>query len=102
MALMRFTSTEPSVRVGVERDFAVYDELRDNWWCSDPDWNVRNLPPEKRTGAALLAAIVPRIQRARPALPPMPIAPPSMAKWPRLEELPASDYFAQEALDWVN
>jgi hypothetical protein len=36
LALMRFASTEPSVREGYERrsGFATYDEYRQNWWCS--------------------------------------------------------------------
>jgi hypothetical protein len=36
LALMRFASTEPSVRYGEERrnGFAAYDVFRQNWWCS--------------------------------------------------------------------
>ena len=38
LALMRFASTEPTVRAGMERDFAAYSDTRDNWWCNyDPD-----------------------------------------------------------------
>lgn len=35
LALMRFTSTNPMVRPGLQRDFAAYDEFRDNWWCGN-------------------------------------------------------------------
>ena len=40
LAMMRFTSTEPTVRVGGERDFAVYDDFRDNWWCDATSWQA--------------------------------------------------------------
>jgi hypothetical protein len=32
---MRFTSTSPMARPGLQRDFAAYDEFRDNWWCGN-------------------------------------------------------------------
>lgn len=35
LALMRFTSTNPMVRPGLQRDFAAYDGFRDNWWCGN-------------------------------------------------------------------
>ena len=36
LALMRFASTVPSVWDGEDRreGFAIYDEFRENWWCS--------------------------------------------------------------------
>jgi hypothetical protein len=45
LALMRFASTEPSVRYGEERreGFATYDSFRQNWWCTTvpaPDGTV--------------------------------------------------------------
>jgi hypothetical protein len=54
LALMRFASTEPSVREGEERrnGFATYDEFRQNWWCttipdpgSDVDFDPYPNPP---------------------------------------------------------
>ena len=49
LALMRFASTEPSVRNGEERrnGFATYDEYRQNWWCTtvpQPDGTVDDNP----------------------------------------------------------
>jgi hypothetical protein len=103
LALMRFTSNEPTVRTGLERDFAVYDSFRDNWWGSTPDWNVRNLPPDKRPALLFAQPIVPRIQQPDPPF----LSDANRAavdgELVRLEKIPcASDYFAQEALDWVN
>ena len=69
LALMRFASTEPSVREGEERrnGFAAYDEFRQNWWCStvpdeggsvDSDAVVMakasaDLPAKSKTGTPL-------------------------------------------------
>jgi hypothetical protein len=42
LSLMRFASTEPSVRNGEERrgGFATYDSYRQNWWCTTiPKWD---------------------------------------------------------------
>ena len=66
LALMRFTSTEPTVRAGRERDFAAYDETRDNWWCS---LNAQQLNPgsqEDRQPHLFTSAIVARTVQPDP------------------------------------
>jgi hypothetical protein len=103
LALMRFTSTEPSVRTGLERDFAAYSDYRDNWWCSEPGWNVRNLPPEKRPALLFSQTIVPRIQQPDPPFLSDADRTAVDGELATLEKIPsASDYFAKQALDWVN
>jgi len=103
LALMRFTSTEPSVRTGQERDFAAYSGYRDNWWCSEPGWNVKNQPPEKRPALLFTQPIVPRIQQPDPPFLSDADRAAVDGELARLERIPsASDYFAKKALDWVN
>ncbi len=121
LALMRFTSTEPTVRVGGERDFAAYDDFRDNWWCDATSWqgpgNNTKQPPH-----LFSQFIIPREATPGPpvptqegdpysGLPPFLPDPPFLAPADRtaadreiatLQKIPgASDYFAQQALDWV-
>jgi hypothetical protein len=107
LALMRFASTEPSVRDGVERRgaFATYDEFRQNWWCStvplagqtvdnlgdrplpihegsDPTGSNENLRPPLFLTAADLSEAHTEVST--------------------LEKIPnASTYFAQQALAWA-
>jgi hypothetical protein len=103
LALMRFASTEPNVRVGLERDFAAYSEYRDNWWCSEPDWNVQNLPVAKRPALLFSQAVVPRIQQPDPPFLSDADRATVDGELAKLEKIPsASDYLAEQALDWVN
>jgi hypothetical protein len=103
LALMRFASTEPSVRSGEERrmGFATYDEFRQNWWCStvpQPGGTVDDYAPN--------ANAIPR-----PALPGQTFPKPlfltaadtaeAAAEVAALEQIPsASQYLATQALDW--
>lgn len=115
MAMMRFTSTEPMVRVGTERDFAAYDYMRDNWWCSE-DLSGQTPPP--KVTLLFSQSIVPIEAAPAQAAPPPPFGPPVAEPDPpfltaddraqasreiaALEKIPsASDYFAQAALEWV-
>jgi len=101
LALMRFASTEPSVRYGEERRgaFATYDNFRQNWWCStvpppglDVDYDPDSL--------------------YHPAIPPAPPAPVFLTpadlaeahtETTALNKIPsASTYFAKAALAWMN
>ena len=102
LALMRFTSTEPLVRPGFEREFAVYDSMRDNWWCSagaeDEDAGSRqNARPFLFT-----EAIKPRTQQPDPPFITAADRAQADVEVAGLEKIPcASDYFAREALTWV-
>ena len=100
LALLRFASTEPSVRYGEERRnaFAAYDEFRQNWWCSTvpaPGYDVDS-PPDYPSPAL---AVTP---------PPAPtfLTPADLTEArtevAALEKIPnASTYFAQHALAWM-
>ncbi|HXE07978.1 MAG TPA: hypothetical protein VN612_08785 [Acidobacteriaceae bacterium] len=115
MAMMRFTSTEPMVRAGTERDFASYDDFRDNWWCSADESHIT---PAPKVTLLFSQPIVPMQADAsgnRPVpsfgTPHAQADPPFLTAADRadagreiaaLEKIPsASDYFAQAALDWV-
>ena len=101
LAMMRFTSTEPMVRVGGERDFASYDAFRDNWWCAA---NTPAVPSPSDPGGALFFQQLLVSESAQPD-------PPFLSQADRIEagkeiaalgKIPgASDYFAREALSWV-
>jgi hypothetical protein len=98
-ALMRFASTEPSVRNGEERreGFATYDEMRQNWWCStvpQPDGTVDD------------SASLPH-NLSRKALPAKPVfltpadTEEAATEVAALEKIPsAGQYFATQALTW--
>lgn len=102
LALMRFTSTEPTVRSGLERDFAAYDRFRDNWWCSySPPVPSNGSPEEKKVHLFTDAIVAPTEQPDPPFLSEMDRAQ-ARNEMARLEKIPsASDYFAKQALDWV-
>ena len=97
-ALLRFASTEPSVRQGEERrsGFATYDDFRQNWWCS-------TVPVP---GSSVDIPDIPQ-----PKSPPMPPPPTFLTTQDRdeaqhevaaLQKIPsASTYFATEALAWL-
>ncbi len=102
LAMMRFTSTEPLVRTGGERDFAAYDEYRDNWWCN-ADTSGQSYPPQPKP---VLLFSQPLVTAAAQPDPPF-LTDADQAAAAReiaaLEKVPgASDYFARQALDWVN
>ena len=98
LALLRFASTEPSVREGEERrsGFATYDDFRQNWWCSTVPVPGGSID-------------IPDIPQPKP--PPMPPPPTFLTTQDRdeaqhevaaLQKIPsASTYFATEALAWL-
>jgi hypothetical protein len=99
LALMRFTSTEPTVRAGRERDFAVYDEMRDNWWCDINNDYAAPLSASDEGPHLFTDANV-----AQPDPPFLSAADRAQAKKENevLQKIPcASDYFAVQALAWV-
>jgi hypothetical protein len=102
LALMRFTSTEASVRVGRERDFAAYDEMRDNWWCTFDTDHAAPLPASDRGPHLFADAIIDRIVQPDPPF----LSAAERAQVDKEMEIlqkipPASDYFAVHALAWV-
>jgi len=102
LALMRFTSTEPVVRAGLERDFAVYDELRDNWWCSMDGQPVYQQPPPPVPPHLFSLKLVPRATQPDPPFLTAGDRSEANKEIARLQQIPcASDYFAREALAWV-
>ena len=102
LALMRFTSTEPTVRAGIERDFASYTEYRDNWWCSNSGYNPQPQPPGQPQPLLFSGAIVPLTQQPDPPFLSEADRAAVNTELARLEKIPsASDYFALQALDWV-
>jgi hypothetical protein len=102
LALMRFTSTEPVVRSGLERDFAAYDIMRDNWWCTAAANGQDAGSPQHPTPFLFTDPIVPRTQQPDPPFITAADRAQADAEIARLEKIPcASDYFAREALDWV-
>jgi hypothetical protein len=114
-ALMRFTSTNPMMRPGLQRDFAAYDEFRDNWWCG-------NLKKDASGNAVLSDHYKPVAARAgqpgpKPELFREPLSsdteqplPPFLTAQDKadsarevaaLQQIPgAPDYFATQALAW--
>jgi hypothetical protein len=99
LALMRFTSAEPTVRAGRERDFAAYDEMRDNWWC---DINNDYAAPVSASDQG--PHLFTNANVAQPDPPFLSAADRAQAKKENdvLEKIPcAGDYFAVQALAWV-
>lgn len=102
LALMRFASTEPSVRAGEPRrsGFASYDMYRQNWWCS-------TVPP--LDGTVDFGSDWERRDAGKKAPPDVP-APPFLTaeqqteaaqELSALRKIPnAANYFAAEALAW--
>ncbi len=102
LALMRFSSTEPVVRAGLERDFAAYDEFRDNWWCSVSPPQPGSGSPANGGTYLFMQDVVPR--KAQPDPPFLTSEDRSQAEVEiaRLGKIPiASDYFAKLTLAWV-
>jgi hypothetical protein len=99
LALMRFASTEPSVRYGEERrnGFATYDDYRQNWWCSTvprPYGTVDDNPSYQHNPSNAAPLPTPLFLTS---------ADTSEAATERaaLEKVPsASQYFATQALAW--
>jgi len=102
LALMRFASTEPSVRYGEERrnGFATYDEYRQNWWCSTIPPNSGN--EDTGTVDDLASSPAPPAK----AVPyPFFLTPADRSEaegeLAQLRKIPnAANYFATEALAW--
>jgi hypothetical protein len=102
LALMRFTSTEPVVRVGIERDFVAYDGFRDNWWCTTTPPPADPGSPQNHGHHLFSNLIVSRAQQPDPPF--LTAADRTLVdnELARLQKIPcASDYFAREALAWV-
>jgi hypothetical protein len=100
LALMRFTSTNPSVFPGVERDFASYSAMRENWWCKAN--RPVNGDPSKPQPMLFTQAIVERSQQPDPPFLTDADRAEVTAEIAKLKEIPcASDYFARQTLDWV-
>jgi hypothetical protein len=109
-ALMRFTSTEPVVRWGVQRDFAAYDDFRDNWWCGsskqddqgDPARSIAADPGNPAAKATLFGSpIVPEQEQPSPAFLSAQDKADAAREIARLMKIPgAPDYFATQALSW--
>jgi len=102
LALMRFTSTEPVVRVGIERDFAAYDGFRGNWWCTATPPSAGTSSPQDSSPQLFSDPIIPRSQQPDPPF--LTAADRMLAhnELARLQKIPcASDYFAREVLAWV-
>jgi hypothetical protein len=104
LALMRFASTEPSVRQGEERrnGFATYDSFRQNWWCMavpQPGGTVDDFPTfqfHSNYGPQVLAQHPPP-----PFLTPADLAE-ATTEADQLRKIPsASTYFATQALAWM-
>ena len=115
LALLRFASTEPSVRDGEERrsGFATYDEFRQNWWCSTvplPSETVDAEPASFHPGRDPDAPYGsdPAGLTTHPHTAPPPPAfltaadlAEATAQAAQLRAIPnASTYFAQQALTW--
>jgi hypothetical protein len=102
LALMRFTSTEPTVRANRERDFAAYDAMRDNWWCTFHAEQSAPPSPPDRVPHLFTDAIIARTVQPDPPF----LSAADRAQVDReieiLQKIPsASDYFAVQALAWV-
>jgi hypothetical protein len=106
LALMRFSSTEPSVREGYERrnGFATYDEYRQNWWCSAVPGVNDNVDTYLDPANPKAAPEIDDPSIVRPITPLfLTVADKSAAatEVAALQNIPnASDYFATQALAW--
>jgi hypothetical protein len=102
LALMRFTSTEPRVRVGLERDFADYDGFRDNWWATVAPPLPGVGSPEESLPHLFSDRITARTQQADPPFIIAADRAQADEEIARLQKIPcASDYFARQTLSWV-
>jgi len=110
LALMRFASTEPSVREGEERrnGFATFDEFRQNWWCSTipgPGDSVDTYFKPQDPNNYQIAAPVNDHPTVPAPPPPLFLAAAdrtsAATELATLRKIPsASDYFAAQALAW--
>jgi hypothetical protein len=104
LALMRFPSTEPLVRPGMERPegFATYSEFRDNWWTAGSG-NTYDTGPRSPALPPLFFNTTPATRAELPD-PPFLTAADRAAADSEIAALRAtpcsSDYFAAAALDW--
>lgn len=102
LALTRFTSTEPTVRAGLERDIAAYDSFRDNWWCTSSEPPANSGMPANRRPHFFADVVVPRTQQPDPPFLTAQDRAQADTEIARLGKIPcASDYFARETLAWV-
>ena len=101
LALMRFSSTEPTVRAGIERDFAAYSDDRDNWWCGNDPMALTGPAGDEANHLFSSVLVAPAAQPDPPFLTAADRAE-AGREIARLQKIPgASDYFAQQALAWV-
>jgi hypothetical protein len=85
----------------MERDFAAYDYSRDNWWCT-ADNSGQTDPPHPKPAQLFSQPIVPATTQPDPPFLTAADRTAADREIAALEKIPgASDYFAQQALDWV-
>ncbi len=105
-ALMRFASTEPTVRAGEQRPegFATYSPYRDNWWCGNAPYegmDEKTADPKLRD-RLFAQRLVPESEVADPAFLTAADKAEARAEVAALQKVPgAADYFAGEALGWT-
>ena len=104
LAMMRFTSAEPLVRVGGERDFAAYSSYRDNWWCNDgPDTYPSPAPNQPKPQKVFSQLRIPYATQPDPPFLTDQDRAQVKTELAKFEHVPcASDYFGQQALAWVD
>lgn len=107
LALMRFSTTEPSVRLS-RNTFAVYSEMRDNWWCTAVPTETQTVETDWRWnggGDGDATSHGPRPPAPSITTPPAFLTASQLsaaqAEVTNLRRIPrASSYFAHEALAW--
>ena len=106
LALMRFTSAEPTITPWAERDFAVYDDFRGNWWCdASVPYEGSTTPQGQSKPMFFNSPISPRSGAGAQPDPPFLTPADRAAADSEIASLKkvgdASDYFATQALAWV-
>jgi hypothetical protein len=103
LALMRFASTEPSVRNGEERrnGFATYDDFRQNWWCTTVPQPGRTVDDNPTYQYLYTYRAQLKTPLAQPLFLTAADTSEAAAEVAALEKIPsASQYFATQALSW--
>jgi hypothetical protein len=100
LAMLRFTSTEPNARSGIEKDFAAYDG-RDNWWCNIEDTDFVSDAQYVDKPRIFGTLLIPRTEQPDPPFLSDADRAEADAEIAKLRKIPsASDYFSQETLAW--
>jgi hypothetical protein len=102
LAMMRFTSTDPTVDAWRERDFAAYDDFRGNWWCAaGPDGQYTG-PGSTAPPPHLFSTVVPLEKQPDPPFLTAGDRAEAAQEIAKLQKIgDASDYFAEQALAWA-